>query len=96
MVLFRRPFVISVYYSIVMSQTIVNQISDTAIKVKTNTRDRLKNLGNLSYTYDMIIAELLDELLDEYEEKNKWVQFFVINVIKKEKIIQLKIGFNVV
>ena len=92
MVLFRRPFVISVYYSIVMSQTIVNQISDTAIKVKTNTRDRLKKLGNLSYTYDMIIAELLDE----YEEKNKWVQFFVINVIKKEKIIQLKIGFNVV
>tara|TARA_B110000093_G_C12770260_1_gene326264 strand:- start:371 stop:577 length:207 start_codon:yes stop_codon:yes gene_type:complete len=67
-VLFRRPFVISVYYfSIVMSQTIVNQISDTTIKVKTNTRDRLKKLGNLSYTYDMIIAELLDE----YEEKNK-------------------------
>jgi len=67
MVLFRRPFVISVYYSIVMSQTIVKQISDTTIKVKTNTRDRLKNLGNLSYTYDMIIAELLDE----YEDKNK-------------------------
>ena len=92
MVLFRRPFVISVYYSIIMSQTIVNQISDTTIKVKTNIRDRLKKLGNLSYTYDMIITELLDE----YAEKNKWVQFFVINVIKKEKIIQLKIGFNVV
>jgi len=67
-VLFRRPFVISVYFFYtVMSQTIVNQISDTTIKVKTNTRDRLKKLGNLSYTYDMIIAELLDE----YEEKNK-------------------------
>jgi hypothetical protein len=50
-----------------MSQTIVNQISDTTIKVKTNTRDRLNNLGNLSYTYYMIIAELLDE----YDEKNK-------------------------
>jgi hypothetical protein len=50
-----------------MSQTIVNQISDTTIKVKTNTRDRLKNLCNLPYTYDMIIAEFLDE----YEEKKK-------------------------
>jgi hypothetical protein len=50
-----------------MSQTIVNQISDTTIKVKTNTRDRLKKLGNLSYTYDVIITELLDE----YDEKNK-------------------------
>jgi len=66
-VLFRRPLIKLVYYSIVMSQTIVNQISDTTIKVKINTRDRLKNLGNLSYTYDMIIGELLDE----YEEKNK-------------------------
>jgi len=27
----------------------------------------LKKLGTLSYTYDMIIAELLDE----YEEKNQ-------------------------
>ena len=42
----------------VMSQL---QIFDTTIKVKSNTRDRLKKLGNLSYTYDMIIAELLDE-----------------------------------
>jgi len=36
------------------------QIFDTTIKVKSNTRDRLKKLGNLSYTYDTIIAELLD------------------------------------
>ncbi|MBT6646088.1 MAG: hypothetical protein HOB51_01010 [Thaumarchaeota archaeon] len=36
------------------------QIFDTTIKIKSNTRDRLKQLGNLSYTYDMIIAELLD------------------------------------
>ena len=37
------------------------QIFDTTIKIKSNTRDRLKQLGNLSYTYDTIIAELLDE-----------------------------------
>ena len=41
----------------VMSQL---QIFDTTIKIKSNTRDRLKKLGNLSYTYDTIIAELLD------------------------------------
>ena len=43
------------------------QIFDTTIKIKSNTRDRLKKLGNLSYTYDRIIAELLDQ----YEEKNQ-------------------------
>ncbi len=43
------------------------KVIDTTIKIKSNTRDRLKKLGNLSYTYDMIIAELLDE----YEEKNQ-------------------------
>ena len=69
-----------------MSQTLEPQIFDTTIKVKSNTRDRLKKLGTLSYTYDMIIAELLDE----YEEKNKWVLFFVKTVIKKERIILLK------
>ena len=37
------------------------QIFDTTIKIKSNTRDRVKKLGNLSYTDDMIIAELLDE-----------------------------------
>ena len=55
-----------------MSQTVTtceafSSCSDTTIKVKKHTRDRLKKLGNLSYTYDMIIAELLDE----YEEKNQ-------------------------
>ena len=48
-----------------MSQTVTtceafSSCSDTTIKVKKHTRDRLKKLGNLSYTYDMIIAELLD------------------------------------
>ena len=55
-----------------MSQTVTtceafSSCSDTTIKVKKHTRDRLKKLGNLSYTYDKIIAELLDE----YEEKNQ-------------------------
>ena len=55
-----------------MSQTVTTcetftSCSDTPIKVKKHTGDRLKNLGNLSYTYDKFIAELLDE----YDEKNK-------------------------
>jgi len=44
-----------------MSQT-VSVCSDTTIKVRSTTRDRLAKLGTKAHTYDMIIVELLDQL----------------------------------
>ena len=74
-----------------MSQTVTTcekfvSCSNTTIKVRSTTRDRLAKLGTKAHTYDMIIVELLDQL----EVESQWVQFFVNNVIKKEKIILLK------
>jgi hypothetical protein len=50
-----------------MSQTVTtcetfSSCSDTTIKVKKQTRDRLAKLGTKAHTYDMIIVELLDQL----------------------------------
>ena len=45
-----------------MPQIIVECCSNTTIKVRSTTRDRLAKLGTKAHTYDMIIVELLDQL----------------------------------
>jgi hypothetical protein len=50
-----------------MSQTVTTcekfvSCSNTTIKVRSTTRDRLAKLGTKAHTYDMIIVELLDQL----------------------------------
>ena len=45
-----------------MSQTVTMICSNTPIKVRSTTRDRLAKLGTKAHTYDMIIVELLDQL----------------------------------
>jgi len=45
-----------------MPQIIVECCSNTTIKVRSTTRDRLAKLGTKTHTYDMIIVELLDQL----------------------------------
>jgi len=50
-----------------MSQTVTPcetypSCSNTTIKVRSTTRDRLAKLGTKAHTYDMIIVDLLDQL----------------------------------
>ena len=45
-----------------MSQTVTMICSNSAIKVRSTTRDRLAKLGTKAHTCDMIMVELLDQL----------------------------------
>ena len=48
---------------IFMSQTVTMICFNSAIKVRSTTRDRLAKLGTKAHTCDMIMVEILDQLV---------------------------------
>jgi hypothetical protein len=79
-----------------MSQTVTMICSNTTIKVRSTTRDRLAKLGTKAHTYHMIIIEMLDQLEVERHQKCNDPYDFIVKFKKNGKVytkyIEIKSG----